>query len=121
MLIATTGLLMALMVAAPADVKGTWAGTVSAQRDDGSTVEDTVLLILDQKDKAVTGTLGGNENDQHPISEGSIDGNKVTLLATHTTNGREFRLELTLEGEELKGTVTSGPRKGTIQMRRRKP
>jgi hypothetical protein len=120
MLLAMTTLLMTLAAAAPADLKGKWDGTVSAPRADGSTDEDTVLLVLDQKDKAVTGTIGGNENDQHPITEGTIDGSKVTILAKHAGNGREFRLELTLAGEELKGTVTSGERRGTVHARRRK-
>ena len=119
MLLVMTTLLVTLTAAAPVDVKGKWSGTVSGQRADGSTAEDTVLLVLDQKDTAVTGTIGGNEGDQHPITTGTIDGNKLTILAKNPA-GREFRLELTVDGDELKGTVTSGERKATVQARRRK-
>jgi hypothetical protein len=120
MLAAMTTLLMTLTVAAPADVKGKWDGTVSAPRSDGTTAEDTVLMILDQKDTAVSGTLGGSESDQHPITSGSIDGNKVTIVATHVNNGREYRLELMLDGDQLKGTVAMGERKGEVHVKRRK-
>ena len=121
MLLAMTTLLIAFAAAAPADVKGKWDGTVSAQRPDGSTAEDTVLFILDQKDTAVTGSIGGSETDQHPITSGAIDGNKLTLVAKNANNGRDYRLELTLDGDDLKGTVVMGERRGQIQARRRKP
>jgi hypothetical protein len=113
-------LMLAAMTAAPADIKGTWDGKVTAQREDGSASEDTVLLILDQKDAAVTGTIGGSESDQHPITSGTVDGAKVTILARHATNDREFRLELTLTNDELAGTVVSGTRKGQIVAKKRK-
>jgi len=113
-------LMLAAMTAAPADVKGKWDGTVTAQREDGSAAEDKVLLILDQKDATVTGTIGGSESDQHPITSGTIEGSKVIIVAKHATNEREFRLELTLGDEELKGTVVSGTRKGQIVAKKRK-
>jgi hypothetical protein len=114
-------LMLAALTAAPADVKGKWDGTVTVQREDGSAAEDTVLLILDQKDATVTGTIGGSESDQHPITSATIDGSTVTILAKHTSNEREFRLELTLGEEELKGTVVSGTRKAQIVAKKRKP
>ena len=113
-------LMLAAVTAAPADVKGTWDGKLTSQREDGTTAEDTVLLILDQKETTVTGTVGGNESDQHPITSGTIEGNKVTILAKNTNNEREYRLELTLENDELKGTLTSGTRKAEIAVKKRK-
>ena len=120
MILATAVLLATIAAPAPADVKGKWDGTVSATREDGSTSDDTVLLVLDQKDTKISGTIGGSETDQHPITSGSIDGNKVVIVAKHTTNEREFRLELMLENDQLKGTVTSGARKGTVVAKKRK-
>ena len=124
MILATALLLATIAAPAPAaaqaDVNGKWDGTVTATREDGSTSEDTVLLVLDQKDTKITGTIGGSDTDQHPITSGSIDGNKVVILAKHTNNEREFRLELTLESDELKGIVTSGTRKGTMVAKKRK-
>lgn len=112
--------LSAVLTAAPADVKGKWDGTITAQREDGSTHQDTALLILDQKDSAVTGTVGGNEDDQHPITSGTIDGNKLTILARHKENGREYRLELTVDADDMKGTLSSGQRQAQLVCKRRK-
>jgi hypothetical protein len=111
--------LMATIAAAPVDVKGTWEGKLTALREDGTTHEDTALVILEQKDSTITGTVGGNENDRHPITSGSIDGDRVTLMAT-TGNGRELKIELTVENDEMKGTITSGERKAQLQLKKRK-
>jgi hypothetical protein len=111
--------ILATVTAAPADVKGKWDGKLTAQRDDGSASEDTVLLILDQKEAAVTGTIGGSESDQHPITSGTIEGSKVTIVAKNTNNDREYRLELTLENDELKGTVVSGTRTAQVVAKKR--
>jgi hypothetical protein len=119
MMIAMT-MLLATLVAGGSDVKGKWDGKVTSQRDDGTTAEDTVLLILDQKDTAVTGTVGGSETDQHPITSGSIEGNAVKIVARHTENGREYQIELTVENDEMKGSVKSGTRSGQLQLKRRK-
>jgi hypothetical protein len=97
-----------------------WEGQLTATRSDGSTHEDTVLLILTQKDGTITGTIGGNENDQHAITTGTIDGDKMVIAARHATNGREYRLELKLENEELNGTATAGERRAEVRTKRRK-
>jgi hypothetical protein len=119
MLFAVASLLLTLVQAAPANVKGTWEGTLIGLKDDGSQKEDTALLILDQKEATVTGTVGGSQDDQFPITSGTVEGNKVTLVAKNE-GGREFRVELTLEDGQLKGTVASGERTGKLQVRRRK-
>ncbi len=98
MLFAVAGLSLALVMGSAADVKGKWDGKITGQRPDGTTSEDTALLILDQKDSTITGTIGGSESDQHPITSGTIDGSKVTLVAKNTKNGRELTLELTHRG-----------------------
>ena len=120
MLIAITSLLLTLTVGAPVDVSGKWDGKVTSQSPDGNTNENSALLILTQKDGTITGTLGGDEGDQHPITTGKIEGNKVTLVAKHTQNGREFRLELTVENDVMKGTVASGERRAELTVKRRK-
>lgn len=120
MVIAAAALALTMVAAAPADVKGKWEGTIVGQKPDGTTNEDSALLILDQKDTTITGTVGGDESDQHPITSGTIEGNKVTLLAKHAENGREYRLELTVEQDEMKGTLTSGERRAQLVVKRRK-
>jgi hypothetical protein len=67
----------------------------------------------------VTGSIGGSETDQIPIATGTIDGNRLTLTAT-SANGREFRLELSVENDDMKGIVTAGGRRGQMVARKRK-
>lgn len=119
MILAALTLIVGL-TAAPADVTGKWEGKITTQREDGAAREDSALLILTQKGTTITGTVGGNDSDQHPITSGTIDGDKIVLLAKNANNGREYRIELTLTGDELKGTVASGDRRGDVQARRRK-
>jgi hypothetical protein len=119
-MIFVVALMLAAVTAAPADVKGKWDGKLTSQREDGTMAEDAVLLILDQKETTVTGTVGGNESDQHAITSGTIEGNKLTILAKNSNNDREYKIELTLEADELKGTVVSGTRKAEIVAKKRK-
>jgi hypothetical protein len=118
MMLAIATILLSVLSPAPADVSGRWEGNLTATRSDGSKNEDSVLLILSQKDGKITGTIGGGENDQHPITTGTIDGDKVVIAATHATNGREYRLELTLQNEELNGTVTAGEMRAEVRTKR---
>jgi hypothetical protein len=118
MLFAMAGLMLTL-IAAPANVTGKWDGTLTGQREDGSKNEDTALMILEQKDSTITGTVGGSESDQHPITSGKIEGNKVTLVA-RSAGGREFLIELTIDNDEMKGTIVAGERRSELQLRRRK-
>jgi len=120
MMFAIATILLSALTAAPADVTGKWEGRLTATRSDGSTHEDTLLLILNQKDGTVTGTVGGSETDQHAITTGTIDGDKVVIVARHTTNGREYRLELRLQNDELNGTVTAEERRAEVRTKRRK-
>jgi hypothetical protein len=120
MLFTVVGLALALATGSAADIKGKWEGKIIGERPDGTKSEDTALLILDQKGATLTGSVGGSETDQHPITSGTIEGNKVTIVAKHEKNGREYHLELTLEGDTMKGTLTSGERRGELLVKRRK-
>ena len=122
MILALATILLSALTAAPApaDVTGKWEGSLTATRSDGGKHEDTVLLILKQKDGTITGSIGGGENDQHPITAGTIDGDKVVITAKQATNGREFRLELTLQNDELNGTMTAGEQRAEVRTKRRK-
>lgn len=119
MVIAMAGLLLVALAAAPADVTGKWEGTIVSERSDGSTNEDPALLVLTQKGPTISGSVGGSETDQHPITSGSIEGNKISLVA-NAANGREYRIELTVVGDELEGTVASGERRAEVRAKRRK-
>lgn len=117
MFLAVATVLLATLAAVPADVKGRWEGTVTAVRDDGTKQEQTALLLLEQKDSTISGTVGGGESDQHTITSGTIDGSKVVIVAT-PANGPEVRLELTVEGEEMKGMASRGTRTAQVVVKR---
>lgn len=119
MMFVLASVLLASMTASPADVAGKWEGKLTAQRPDGTMHEDTALIILEQKAATLTGTVGGHENDRHPITSGSIDGNKIALTA-QSGNGREFKIELTVENDEMKGTIAIGEQKAQLHLKKRK-
>ena len=121
MILAAAALALTVVAAPAADITGKWQGTISGQRPDGTTSEDSALMVLVQKGSAITGSVGGSETDQHPITKGAIDGAKVSLVARNTRNEREYIIELTLEGDEMKGSLTMGERKAQITLKRVKP
>ena len=118
MMLAVLSLVVGL-AGAPADVTGKWDGKLTSQGEDGTARENSALLILTQKGTTITGTVGGDESDQHPITTGTIEGEKVVLVAKNA-NGREYHIELTLADDELKGTIVSGDRRGQVHARKRK-
>jgi hypothetical protein len=109
--------LMASIPNAAADVTGKWAGTISGIPSDSGPRTEPALLILTQQDKTVAGSVGGNENDQHKITSGTIADSKVMIHAV-TPNGREIRLELTVDGEEMKGPVFFGEQTAQLSVKR---
>jgi len=42
------------------------------------------------------------------------------VISARHTNGGEYRLELTLQSEELNGTVTRGDQRAEVRTKRRK-
>jgi hypothetical protein len=111
--------LLASISGAAADVTGKWTGSLSGTGSDGTPRTDGAVLMLTQKDKTVTGSVGGSETDQHKITSGTVNDDKVTITAT-TPNGREIRLELAVAGEEMKGTLFVGEQKAEIAVKRTK-
>lgn len=118
MILAAAALALAVVAAPPADVTGKWQGTISAPRPDGTTADDSALVILEQKGSTITGTVGESEADRHPIVKGTIDGSKISLVAKNSRNEREYQIELTLDDDRLTGTITMGERKGQLALKR---
>ncbi len=97
-----------------ADVTGAWTVTFTLP---GGTVAG--LAILSQDGAQITGMIGPAETDMMP-AEGTVDGNKVTLL-TRPRKGRTAafaKCELTIAGDRMTGTVDTD--KGTIEFVRKK-
>ena len=77
------------------------------------------LAILSQDGTKITGMIGPAETDMMP-AEGTVDGNKVTLL-TRPRTGRTAafaKCELTITGDRMTGTIDTD--KGTIEFIRKK-
>jgi hypothetical protein len=95
-------------------VTGAWAVTITMS---GGSVSG--LAILSQDVTKVTGMIGPAETDMMP-AEGTVDGNKVTLL-TRPRTGRTAafaKCEVTIVGDRMTGTIDTD--KGTIEFIRKK-
>ena len=89
---------------ADTDVTGKWTGTLDMKQDgDAQTI--TVVMNVKQEGTKLTGTAGTDE-EQHPIQNGVIDGDKITM---EVDNGEAvYRLQLVVNGDEISGEVKHG-------------
>jgi len=99
--------LIGMALAAPVDVNvtGNWSGTVNIARPDGSTRDDTVLLMLKQSGTEITGSVGTGADDQRPIQKGKIEGDKIALEVQDSENNRVVTFALVVTGDRIKGDV----------------
>jgi len=98
-------LALAVLPLVAADVAGTWTGL--AVTDDGK--QGSLYFRLQVAGAQITGTIGPRADEQYPISEGKLEGNKVTLAMTLPGKG-VYRFDLTLDGDTLRGDGRlSGP------------
>lgn len=87
-----------------ADVSGRWRVTITV---DGENVVG--LALLNQADGKITGSVGPNETNQHPL-DGVIEGNHI-VLTTHPRPGRTVAFDkcsITLDGGKMAGTTEGG-------------
>jgi hypothetical protein len=108
-------LLVALAAAlslAGADLTGTWTGTLTVTKDDGSQSDGPAHLVLKQEGTKVTGTAGPDESEQHPIENGKSENGSLSFeLRTGET---VMKFALKQEENEIKGDV-SREREGRTQ------
>ncbi len=100
-------MLAALWVAAAAgaDVTGKWSGTFKPEGGDGQPEGGSALLILKQTGTEITGSIGPHENEQHTITKGKIEGDKISIESTD--GGMTIKLELVLTGDRIAGDATA--------------
>jgi hypothetical protein len=91
--------------AAGADVSGQWSGSFKATNPDGETRDGTALLILKQTGSEITGSVGPHADEQHAITKGKIEGDKITLESTD--GGMTIKLELVVTGDRIAGDATA--------------
>lgn len=91
-----------LAPAQTADLTGKWTGAFNPQMPDGTTREQTIEMNLTQKGKVLTGTAGPGADEQWPVSNGIVDGAKVSFDVT-ADNGMVIKFALTLAKDRLTG------------------
>jgi hypothetical protein len=95
-------------VRAAEDFTGKWSGTFVSTRPDGSTANDTIFMDLKHKGTELTGTAGPREDRQHALSQGKVDGDKVTFQVD--ADGGVVRFSLVFAAGHLKGDANAvGP------------
>ena len=92
---------LGLAAASAADVTGKWSGSFKVISGDGH--DETALLVLKQTGMVITGSVGPSEDEQHTITKGSIDGDKITLEVVEAET--RVRLDLVLTGDRIMGDV----------------
>jgi len=97
-------LLLALcaFTAFAADATGKWTGSFTPSDGDPS----TGYVVIKQSGTEITGTAGPTADEQFPIVNGKIDGDKVTFDVSHPS-GMTLKMSLVLDGDTLKGDVTA--------------
>jgi hypothetical protein len=115
-------LLALVMTAAAADITGKWSGTFAAIGADGKAeAPSSAYMIVKQSGTTLTGSGGPDENEQWPIQNGKIDGNKITAQVT-SPDGATYALTMTVDGDRISGDVivTGGDQniKGKVEFKR---
>ena len=91
--------------AADVDVTGKWWGSFNVSGPDGQTKESTAVLLLKQNGTEITGSVGPNEGEQHEITRGKIEGDKITLESAD--GGVVIKFDLMLDGGRITGDVNA--------------
>ena len=101
---------LAAFTAVAADVTGKWSGTFTF--DNGN--NGTAMVVLKQSGAVVTGTAGPVEDQQWPIQNGKVAGNKITCEVKSPDDGVLYKIDLTLAGDSLKGDISAAAPDGQI-------
>jgi len=101
LLLRLTVSLLAAVIALGADVTGTWSGQMPTR--DGEMRD--VTFKLKQAGTALTGAMSAFDNDV-PIADGKIDGDKLSFSVTLDFGGNSFKLLFTgtVKGNEIQMT-----------------
>jgi hypothetical protein len=90
---------------ADANVTGNWTGTFSPLDAQGVEHQGPALLKLKQTGTEITGSVGPGEDEQHTITKGKIEGDKVTIEVAEDEHRMVFTL--VLAEDTLKGDVNA--------------
>ena len=91
---------------AATDVTGTWTGSIQMGDAGGGGGDGMQLSFTFKQDGAtLTGSVNGGQGDPMPISNGKVDGDKISF--TIDVNGTTITHEGTVNGDEIKLTSKS--------------
>jgi hypothetical protein len=111
-----------LSATAGTDVTGKWTGTASSTTAEGQTRDGTAVLNLKQTGAEITGSVGPTDDNQHTITKGTIDGDRITLEVVDAQLTIKFNL--TLAGDRIAGDAVITDEgvnlKGKIDVKRAK-
>jgi hypothetical protein len=93
------------LAVAEVNVTGKWSGSFNVIGPDGQTKESTAMLVLKQNGSEITGTVGPHEGEQHQITKGKIEGDKITLEAAEGEHAIKF--DLVLDGDRITGEANA--------------
>lgn len=96
---------LALVAAPDTNVTGKWSGSFNMTSSDGQTRDGTALLMLKQTGNEITGSVGPSEGEQHTITKGKIEGDKITLESADGPVVMKF--DLALAGDRITGEVNA--------------
>jgi len=104
---AMLALFASAMLLLAGDVSGIWK--MSFQTPDGQNRESTMKLKTDAA--KVTGTISSQAGERE-ISDGKLEGDKLTFSRNVNFNGNEFTMKYDgkVSGNEIKFNVTAGER-----------
>ena len=98
-----------------ANASGKWSGSFVITMPDGTVQPDTAFFILKQDRNTLTGTAGGNENQQSEIKDGKVTGSEVQFTV-EKQGQMHLVFDLHLSGDHLKGAATGDMRGGKVRI-----
>ena len=96
---------LAGLAVADVNITGKWLGSFTVTSGDGESKDSTALLLLKQNGSEITGSVGPGEGEQHQITKGRIEGEKIILEAAE--GQMVIKLDLTLDGDRITGDVNA--------------
>jgi hypothetical protein len=97
----TAACVLLFALCAMADVTGKWTVTFTPEGESAT----QGIALLKQAGGDVTGTVGPSDGDQNAISNGKIEGDRLTFEVRHP-NGMLVKIALVIDEDSMKGDAT---------------
>src|SRR5215472_11980782 len=90
---------LTLVALADSNVTGKWIGSFKTAGPEPET--GTAFMMLKQTGSDISGTVGPDEAEQHTITKGKIEGDKIMLLVED--EGHTIKFDLVVAGDRITG------------------